>query len=59
MEPGTLCGQRVVNGQMGLLRDEKLCKLEGDLVPYFNITLIQFSLNQFAKNNVQGNERFL
>lgn len=58
IKPGTLCGQRVVNGQMGLLRHERTCKLEGDPVPYVNITLTQLSLNQFAKNSVQGKERF-
>lgn len=58
IKPGTLCGQKVVNGQIGLLKHEiKTSKLERDLVPYVNITLSQLFLNQFAKNSVQGKGR--
>lgn len=29
MKPGTLCGQRVANGQMGFLRDGKNLQIGG------------------------------
>lgn len=57
IKSGTLCGQKVVNGQIELPKHEiKTSKLEGDLVLYVNVTITQLFLNQFAKNSVQGKE---